>query len=415
MTPATKALDAKAIRADFPLLSREINNKRIVYLDSAASSQKPQSVLDAMDNYYTTTHANVHRGVYAIAEEATHRYEMARLSAGELINAPNPAREIVFAKNVTEAINLVAYSWGRHNLQAGDVVVLSEIEHHANLVPWLILQKERGIVLRFLTMADDFHLDLSNLDEVMKGAKFCGITAASNVLGSITDLAPIVRAAHREGALVLVDAAQLIPHRVADVQALDVDFFGYTGHKMLGPTGIGVLWARESLLEEMPPFLGGGEMISDVRLDGFSTNELPWKFEAGTPPIAEAVGLHAAIEYLKAVGFERIKQHEVALTEYAIDRLLESYDELRILGPTADAELRGGVISFAFGDFHPHDVAQVLDENAICVRAGHHCAKPLMRRLNVNATTRASIYLYNDEDDIEALVEGLAKVRQLFS
>ena len=409
------ALDAKAIQADFPILQRPIGESRLVYLDSAASSQHPQCVLDAMDDYYKTTHANVHRGVYSIAEEATRLYEQARVAAGRLINAPSPSKEIIFAKNVTEAINLVAYTWGRQHLKAGDVVVLSEIEHHANLVPWLMLARERELTLRFLKMGEDFRLDLSDLQTVMDGAKFVAVTAASNVLGSITDLGPIVAAAHSQGAPVLVDAAQLVPHRAVDVAALGVDFFGYTGHKMLGPTGIGVLWAREALLDSMPPFLGGGEMISDVRLDGFTPNELPWKFEAGTPPIAEAIGLGAAIAYLQGIGFDRIQRHEAALTAYAISRLTETYEQLRVLGPGPDPENRSGVISFSFGDIHPHDVAQVLDEQAVCVRAGHHCAKPLMRRLGVGATTRASFYLYNDEDDVDALIDGLKAVQRLFA
>jgi cysteine desulfurase/selenocysteine lyase len=414
-TEAIREFDPRALRADFPILGQSQGGQPLVFLDSAASSQHPRSVLTAMDDYYETTHANVHRGVYAIAEEATHRYELGRLAAGRLINAPDASREIIFTKNVTEAFNLVAYTWGRAQLREGDVVVLSEVEHHANLVPWLMLKQERGIVLRFIPLGADYRLDLSGLDVLFDGAKLVSVTAASNVLGAVTDLGPIVDAAHRAGALVMADGAQLVPHRPVDVQALDLDFFGYTGHKMLGPTGIGVLWARAELLEEMPPFLGGGEMISDVRLDGFSTNELPWKFEAGTPPIAEAVGLGAAIEYLEDVGLEAIHRHEVALTRYAVDVLTENFDQLTIYGPEPDPVGRGGVVSFSFGDVHPHDVAQVLDEHAVCVRAGHHCAKPLMRKLGVNATTRASFYLYNDESDVDALVSGLGAVQKLFA
>jgi cysteine desulfurase/selenocysteine lyase len=406
--------DVAAIKADFPLLERIQAGRKIVFLDSAASSQRPRSVLAAMDDYYETTHANVHRGVYAIAEEATHRYELGRLAAGRLINAPDPSREIIFAKNVTEAFNLVAYSWGRKNLQRGDVVVLTETEHHANIVPWLMLKEEREIVIRYIPVGEDFRLDLTDLDEIVKDAKFVSVTAASNVLGTITDLDPIVRAAHRAGALVMADGAQLVPHRAVDVQALDLDLFGYTGHKLMGPTGIGVLWARASILESMPPFLGGGEMITDVRLDGFSANELPWKFEAGTPPIAESIGLGAAIAYLETVGIDRITAHEIQLTDYALYALTESFPEIEIFGPPAGAERRGGVISFKFGDIHPHDVAQVLDQHGVCVRAGHHCAKPLMRRLSVNATTRASLYLYNDEHDVDALVVALGEVRKMF-
>ena len=408
-------LDAAALRADFPILSTKgRSGARLVYLDSASSSQHPTAVLDAMTEYYSTTHANVHRGVYEIAEEATRRFEAARAAAGRLIGAPKPSREIVFTKNVTEAINLVAFTWGRRHLGPGDAVVLTEIEHHANLVPWLMLAEERGVELRFIKMDDEFRLDLSNLDELLDGARLVAVTAASNVLGTVVDLAPIVSAAHAAGALVLADGAQLVPHRAVDVGALGVDFFGFTSHKMLGPTGIGVLWAREELLEAMPPFLGGGEMISDVRLDGFTPNEIPWKFEAGTPPIAEAIGLGAAIDYLEHVGLAAIQAHEAALGAYAIERLRERYDDLDIYGPEPDPLWRGGVVSFGFGSVHPHDIAQVLDEKGVCVRAGHHCAKPLMRRLGVPATTRASFYLYNDEEDVDALVDALAAVHDLF-
>jgi cysteine desulfurase/selenocysteine lyase len=409
------ALDPRALRADFPLLSPERPGGRVVYLDSAASAQRPRAVLDAMDEYYTTTHANVHRGVYAIAEEATRRYEQARVTIGRFVGAPRPATEIVFTKNVTEAINLVAYTWARKELAKGDAIVLSEVEHHANIVPWLMLAEERGIELRYIPLGADYHLDLSDLDKLVEGARLVSVTSASNVLGTVVDLAPIVAAARRAGALVLADGAQLVPHRPVDVSLLGVDFFGFTGHKMLGPTGIGVLWAREELLEAMPPFLGGGEMIRDVRLDGFTPNELPWKFEAGTPPIAEAIGLDAAVHYLEGVGLDAVHEHEARLTAYAIDRLRSTYgDEITIFGPEPDPVRRAGVISFAFGGVHPHDVAQVLDTKGICVRAGHHCAKPLMRRLGVGATTRASLYLYNDEEDVDELVRGLGEVHKLF-
>ena len=413
---AETTFDPKVVRRDFPLLSTQqgTNGGRLVYLDSAASAQRPQCVLDAMDDYYSTTHANVHRGVYAIAEEATRRFELARAALGRFIGAASPSKEIVFTKNGTEAMNLVAHSFGAR-LISGDVVVLSEIEHHANLVPWLMLKAEKGIELRFLKMRADFTIDLDNLDELLAGAKLLSITAASNVLGNIPDLRPVIARAHELGVLVAVDACQLVPHRRVDVQALGCDFLIVTGHKMLGPTGIGALYARAALLEEMPPFLGGGEMISDVRLDGFTPNEIPWKFEAGTPPIAEAIGLHAAIDYLETVGLDRIAAHEIELTTHAIAALTSSFDELTVFGPEPGGAARSGVISFAFGDVHPHDVAQILDEHGVCVRAGHHCAKPLMRRLGVGATTRASLYLYNDEDDIEALVTGLDAVRKLFN
>jgi len=411
----TSVLDVGALKKDFPLLTRGNGDHPLVYLDSAASAQLPQAVLDAMDVYYATTHANVHRGVYAIAEEATRQLEAARLRLGRFIGAPDPQREIVFTKNATEAINLVAFAWGRQNLGAGDVVVLSEVEHHANLVPWLMLQSELGFAIRYLPLGGDFHLDLSGIDRLVAGAKLVGVTAVSNVLGTVVDLDPIVTAAHAAGALVLVDGAQLAPHRRVNVGGSGIDFFALTGHKMLGPTGIGALWGRAELLDAMPPFLGGGEMIRDVRFDGFTPNELPWKFEAGTPPIAEAIGLGAAVGYLETVGIDAVAAHETALVDYALRRLTDAYDEIRIFGPAPDPVRRSGVISFAFGEVHPHDIAQVLDQYGICVRAGHHCAKPLMRVLGVPATTRASLYLYNDEADIDALVDGLATVRKLFS
>ncbi len=416
MSAEPGTLDAVSLRADFPLLSPDRPGGRLVYLDSAASAQRPRAVLEAMDRYYETTHANVHRGVYAIAEEATRLYELARDRVGRFVGAPHPATEIVFTKNATESVNLVAYSWGRHELRAGDVVVLSEIEHHANLVPWLMLADERGIELRYLPLGSGYELDLSEIDRILDGARLVAITGASNVLGTVVDLAPVVDAAKAAGALVLVDGAQLVPHRTVDVAALGIDFLAFTGHKMLGPTGIGVLWAREEILDAMPPFLGGGEMIRDVRLDGFTANELPWKFEAGTPPIAEAIGLGAAVDYLRAVGLDRIHAHESALTAYALDQIESAHgDALTVFGPTARAPRRSGVISFAVRDVHPHDVAQVLDTRNVCVRAGHHCAKPLMRCLGVPATTRASLYLYNDETDVDVLVDALGDVRRMFA
>ena len=402
------ALDIGTLRKQFPLLEQESHGRRLVYLDSAASSQHPRAVLDAMDRYYETTHANVHRGVYAIAEEATRQFEAARHAVGRFIGAPRPGTEVLFAKNATEALNLVAHSYGRHLLPEGKAVLLTELEHHANLVPWLMLAAERGTELRYIPVGDDYRLDLSGLDELLDGVGLVGVSCMSNVLGTINDLRPIVAAAHSVGAIVVADGSQLVPHRRIDVGALGVDLLAFTGHKMLGPTGIGVLWGREELLEAMPPFLGGGEMIRDVRLDGFTPNELPWKFEAGTPPIAEAVGLHAAIDFLEAVGMDRIAAHEVELTSRAISLLEGRHgSDLNIFGPPADPESRGGVLSLAFRDIHAHDLAQVLDSEGICVRAGHHCAKPLMRRLGVTATARASFYLYNGEDDVEALSDAL--------
>ncbi len=409
----TKVIDPARIKKDFPILERTVHGKRLVYLDSAASSQKPASVIEAMSHYYETTHANVHRGVYAIAEEATRLYEAARSDLARFIHAPSP-NEIVFTKNVTEAINLVAYSWGRANLQAGDVVVATEMEHHANLVPWLALKEERGIEVRYIPVLDDGLLDLSRLDEALDGAKLLAVTSVSNVLGTINPIRQLADAAHAAGALILVDGAQHTPHMPTDVTAMDCDFFGITAHKMLGPTGIGALWAPSELLEAMPPFLLGGEMIRDVRLDGFSTNDVPWKFEAGTPPIAEAVGLSAAIAYLENLGMEAVREHERSLTAYALRVLGDAHPEIVIHGP-ASADQRGGVISFQYRDIHPHDLSQVLDEAGVCVRAGHHCAKPLMRRLGVGATARASFSVYNEEADVDALVAALTSADELFA
>lgn len=406
-------LDVARIKKDFPILDRQVHGHRLVYLDSASSAQKPTSVIEAMEHYYKTTHANVHRGVYAIAQEATDLYEGARAKLARFIGAPAPA-QVVFTKNVTEAINLVAYTWGRANLRPGDVVVLTTMEHHANLVPWLTLKAERGIELRYVTLTDDGQLNLNDLDQLVAGAKLVGVTAMSNVLGTLNPVARIAQVAHQAGALVLVDGAQYTPHLPTDVTALGCDFYGFTGHKMLGPTGIGGLWARPELLEAMPTFLGGGEMIRDVRLDSFTPNDVPWKFEAGTPPIAEAVGLAAAVDYLEHLGMANVRAHEKALTAYALDTLTDRYgDDLVIHGPR-DVERRGGVISFLYKDVHPHDLSQVLDQAGVCVRAGHHCAKPLMRALGVGATARASFSVYNDKADVDALADALADADSLF-
>ena len=407
-------LDVERLKKDYPILGQEANGHRLVYLDSASSSQHPTSVLDAMQHYYETTHANVHRGVYAIAQEATRLYEEARSKVARFIKADSE-REVVFTKNVTEGINLVARTWGARNLGPDDAVLITEMEHHANIVPWLQLQEEKGFALRYLPITDDGQLILDDLDTMLDGVKLVGVTLMSNVLGTLNPVPFIAERAHAAGALVLADGAQYVPHLPTDLTALGVDFLGFTGHKMLGPTGIGVLWAREALLDAMPPFLGGGEMIRDVRMDGFTTNELPWKFEAGTQPIAEAIGLGAAIDELEGYGMDRVRAHEIELTTYAMRTLGERYGEhLQIHGP-ADPAARGGVISFAFKDIHPHDLSQVLDQSGVCVRAGHHCAKPLMRRLGVGATARASVYVYNDEADIDALADALSDADELFS
>lgn len=410
----TDTLDVAAIKKDFPILAREVDGKRLVYLDSAATSQKPTAVLEAMDAYYETVNANVHRGVYKLATEATHAYEQARAKVQRFIAADDPA-EVVFTKNATESINLVAQTWGRAHLGAGDAVLLTHLEHHANIVPWQMLAAEKGVEIRWVPLTADGKLDLTDLDRLLDGVKLFAYTAMSNVLGTITPVRELADAAHAAGALALVDACQLLPHLPTDVGELGADFLAFSGHKMLGPTGIGVLWGRPDLLEAMPPFLGGGEMIRDVRLDGFTTNDVPWKFEAGTPPIAEAVGLGAAVDYLEGLGMDAVRRHEVELTAYAMRSLHDRFGgDVRLLGPAEPSE-RGGVLSFEFRDLHPHDISQVLDQEAVCVRAGHHCAKPLMRVLGVGATARASLYVYNDEADVDALGDALASAADFFA
>jgi len=408
------AFDVARIKADFPIFEREVNGHRLVYLDSASSSQKPQSVLDAMNDCYSRYYANIHRGVYSIAEEATAAFEDARRKVARFVGA-NRTEEIAFVRNATEAINLVAYTWARANLVAGDAIVLSHMEHHANVVPWHMLAAERGVELRWIPLTEDFRLDLTGLDTLLTGAKLLAISAMSNVLGTINDIRPLADAAHSHGAMALVDACQYVPHVATDVQAWDADFVAFSAHKLLGPSGIGALWARYELLDAMPPFLGGGEMIRDVRLDGFSPNDVPWKFEAGTQAIVEAIGFGAAVDYLSALGMPAVRQHEMQLTQYALDALQDRFpDSLTIYGPR-DVTTRGGAVSFLFDGIHAHDISQVLDEDAVCVRAGHHCAKPLMRRLGVPATSRASFYVYNDESDVEVLIEALAKAQKFFA
>ncbi|MDQ6726876.1 MAG: SufS family cysteine desulfurase [Actinomycetota bacterium] len=413
MSPDPVTLDVARIKKDFPILDRDMGGHRLVFLDSAASSQKPRAVLDAMDHYYLTTHANVHRGVYALAEEATAAYEGARSKVARFIGAPS-SRGVVFTKNATEAINLVAHCYGRHLLGPGKAVLLTGMEHHANLVPWLMLREQCGTELRFLDIDDEGRLVLDDLDRVLDGVGLVAVTAMSNVLGTLNPVAAIAEAAHAAGAVVLVDGAQSVPHLATDVATLGCDFLAFSAHKMCGPTGIGVLWGREDLLEAMPAFLGGGEMIRDVRLDGWTPNDIPWKYEAGTPPIAEAVGLGAAVDYLTGLGMDAVREHEVTLTRHAMDVLTEDHgDDLHIYGP-AEAEERGGVLSFTYRDVHPHDLSQVLDSAGVCIRAGHHCARPLMRRLGVGSTARASFYVYNDEADVEALSDALVAAADLF-
>lgn len=405
-------LNVAAVKKDFPILERVVEGKRLVYLDSASSSQKPLPVLEIMERYYETTHANVHRGVYQIAQESTRLYEQARAKVAAFIGAS--PEEVIFTKNATEGLNLVAYAWGGANIGPGDVIVTSEMEHHANFVPWLALKERTGAEIRFLRLGEDGALDLGNLAEVLDGAKVLAITAASNVLGTLPPVPFLAEAAHAAGAVVVVDAAQYVPHLATNVTDMGADFVSFTGHKMLGPTGIGVLWGSKPLLEAMPAFLTGGEMIRDVRLDGFTTNDVPWKFEAGTPPIAEAIGLGAAVDYLNALGMVNVRAHEQALTNYALEALKERYGHnITVHGPQPGTA-RAGIVSFAYKDVHAHDMSQVLDQAGVCVRAGHHCAKPLMRCLGVSATARASFSVYNDEADVDALVDAIADTDALF-
>ncbi|MDQ1708812.1 MAG: cysteine desulfurase / selenocysteine lyase [Frankiaceae bacterium] len=411
-------LDVGRLRKDFPILEREINGNPLVYLDSAATSQKPRAVLDALRDYYEHHNANVHRGIYTIAEEATAAYEGARTAVAGFIGAAD-RREVVFTKNSTEAINLVARSLGdapagsRLHIGAGDEILITEMEHHSNIVPWQLLAQRSGATLRAVGLTDDGRLDLDSLEaQLTERTKIVAVVHQSNILGTVNPVADIVGKAHAVGALVLVDGSQSVPHMTVDVQAIGADFFVFTGHKMLGPTGIGCLHARLVLLEELPPFLGGGEMIADVTIARSTYAEVPHKFEAGTPMIAEAPALTAAIDYLTAVGLDAIHAHEQALTAYALQRLY-AIAGLRIIGPTGTVD-RGGAVSFALADIHPHDVGQVLDERGICVRVGHHCAKPVCMRYGVPATTRASFYLYNTTDEIDALVAGLEHVKRFF-
>jgi len=410
---AAAVLDARVLREDFPILRRGAGDPPLVYLDSAATSQKPQAVLDAMDRYYREANANVHRGVYALAAEATDRYESARVEVARLIGA---AREgTVFAKNASEAINLVAYAWGLRNLRAGDVVLLTEMEHHSNIVPWQIVADLTGARVVLTPVTPEGELDLESLERMLRTepVRMVGVVHVSNVLGTINPVGAIARLAHDAGALVLADASQSVPHMPVDLTDLGCDFLVFTGHKMLGPTGIGVLAARPETLDAMEPFLGGGEMISDVRADGSTWADLPWKFEAGTPPIAEAVGLGAAARYLRGVGLEAVRAHELALVTHALEALRE-IPGLVVHGPS-DPTRRGAPVSFSLPDLHPHDIAQLVDRDGVCVRAGHHCAKPLMRALGVGATARLSGYVYNDAEDVDALVASLLRAREFMA
>jgi len=405
-------LDVKRIRQDFPILSRTVHEKPLIYLDSAATSQKPRQVIDALVHYYSRYNANIHRGLHALSEEATAAYEAVRSMTAAFLHAPS-SRSIIFTRNATESLNLVAQAWGRANLKAGDQILLTEMEHHSNLVPWQLIATETGAELRFLTITDDGRLDLSGLATLLTTrTKVVAVTLMSNVLGTINPVAQLAEAAHRQGAILVVDGAQAVPHLPVDVQQLGCDFLACSSHKMLGPTGVGVLYGREALLEAMPPFLGGGEMISDVQLTSSTWNELPWKFEAGTPNIADVIAFGEALRYLTHLDMAEVRAHERDWAAYALTRL-SAIDGLTLYGPKDVAE-RGAAVAFNLNGLHPHDVGTALDAEGIAIRAGHHCAKPLMRRLGVVATARASGYLYNTREEIDRLVEALHAVKAFF-
>lgn len=405
-------LDVIKIRKDFPILERELRpGVRVTYLDSTATSQKPVQVIQAMDDFYRRSNANIHRGVHALAEESTALYEGARERIAKFINAES-ARQVIYTRNTTESINLVAYTWARANLKQGDLVILTEMEHHSNLVPWHMLQAERGIELDFIRVTEDGLLDLDVYKSLLdRRPKLVSFTHMSNVLGTVNPAAEIIRLAHEAGAVTLVDGAQSVPHLQVDVRALDADFYAFSAHKMCGPTGIGALYGKADLLEAMPPFLGGGDMIREVKLRSFRPNSLPHKFEAGTPAIAEAVGFGAAVDYLSAIGMDKIAAHEHEITEYALERL-EEIPGVKLFGPLADK--KGGVAAFTLEGVHPHDVAQILDQDGIAVRAGHHCAQPLHEKFGIPATSRASFYLYSTKEEVDLLANGIYKVKKMF-
>ncbi len=412
MVTKPTTLDVEAVRKDFPILQLTVRGKPLIYLDSAATSQKPKCVIEAEREFYERYNANVHRGAYRIAEEATAAYESAREKIARFINAPSKDC-IVFTRGTTESINLVAYSWGWANLKEGDEILLTEMEHHSNIVPWQLISERTGAKIKVIPITDDGLLDMDAFERLLtERVKIVAVTHVSNVLGTINPVQEIRQKAHEVGAVVLVDGAQAAPHLPVDVQAIGCDFYALSGHKMCGPTGSGALYGRKELLEAMPPFLGGGEMIRTVTFEKTTFNEVPYKFEAGTPPIAQAVGLGAAVDYLTNVGMDSVRAHEVELTTDALERFRE-VPELLIYG-SAPPEMRGGVVAFNIGDIHPHDLATFLDAFGICIRAGHHCAQPLMRRLNVAATARISFYLYNTADDTDALIDALYKAIAFF-
>jgi cysteine desulfurase/selenocysteine lyase len=405
-------LDVAQIRTDFPILNTEAHpGVPLVYLDSAASSQKPLAVIEAMNGYYRQTHANVHRGIHALSEAATNAYEGARAKITRFINAADSA-ELIYTRNATEAFNLVAYTWGRANLQAGDEILLTEMEHHANIVPWQMLAAEKGAAVKYVPFLADGTLDMAAVPELLtERVKIFSFTAVSNVFGTVNPVKELVQLAHKAGALAMVDAAQAVPHSVVDVQDWDCDFLAFSSHKMCGPTGIGILYGKRALLEAMPPFMGGGDMIRRVTLAGSIWNELPWKFEAGTPAIAEAVGLGAAIDYLSHLGMKNIHAYQQFITSYALEALSE-IDGLTLLGPLLHE--RGGVAAFTIQGLHPHDVAEIVDKDGIAIRAGHHCAMPLHHKLGINATARASFYIYTTTAEVDKLVVSLHRAKKLF-
>jgi cysteine desulfurase/selenocysteine lyase len=407
------ALDVKKIRADFPILDREVHpGVPLVYLDSTATSQRPISVIEAMNSYYRNHNANIHRGIHVLAEEATTMYEDSRVKIARFINAPS-ARQVIFTRNTSESINLVAYSWARANLKSGDLIILTEMEHHSNLIPWQMLASERGVRLEFIPVNETGSLDMQAYESLLKQEpRLVAFTHMSNVLGTINPAAEIIQKAHAVGAITLLDGAQSVPHLPVDVQALNVDFLAFSAHKMLGPTGIGALYGKLELLENMPPFLGGGDMIKTVHLRSFVPNSLPHKFEAGTPAISEGIGFGIAVDYLEGIGMSQVEAHEQEMIHYALERL-EEIPGLRVYGP--QAEHKGAVAAFTLDDIHPHDVAQILDRYGLAVRAGHHCAQPLHEKLGIPATTRASFYIYNSFDEIDRLIDGIYKVKKMFA
>ncbi len=402
-------LDVQRVRRDFPILTRTIHGRPLVYLDSGASSQRPLAVIDAVSHYEQTSHANIHRGVYVLSEEATAAYEQAHVRVGQFINADWD--EVVFTRNTTEALNLVAYAWGLHTLRAGDEVVVTQMEHHSNIVPWQQIARHTGATVRYIRVDAQGHLDLDHTATLIgPRTKMVSVTHVSNVLGTVNPVRELGEMAHVHGALLCVDGAQSIPHMPIDVRALGCDFFAFSGHKMLGPTGIGGLYGKRQLLEQMEPFLYGGDMISEVTFEGARWNELPWKFEAGTPAIAQGIGLAVAVEYLQGLGTTAVQAHEHTLVQYALERLGQMRD-IEVYGPAADQ--RGGVVSFNLSGAHPHDMASILDQHGVAIRAGHHCAMPLMHVLGINGTCRASFYVYNSVDEIDVLVEAIGEARRI--